>query len=158
MKYYPNSPYKISELNAISHLEQAADPSYYGKVKEVFDDFRIELYEKEPWRILASPWIRPEDIKFYEEIGINTFNLQAGDEEIEGLEDIVNAYIKGSYKGNLINLLRKKPFKTNGYINNDKLDSFLKKIMESPFKTCIFDCGRCGICEEFFKRIGEIDS
>jgi hypothetical protein len=116
------------------------------------------MYNTEPWRILSSPWIRPEDIKFYEEIGINVFNLQVGDEEIERLEDIVNAYIKRSYNGNLINLLRKKPSKTNSYINNDELASFLKRVKESPFKTCVFDCDRCGICKEFFKSMGKVTS
>ncbi|MDY6863687.1 MAG: hypothetical protein SV062_11970 [Thermodesulfobacteriota bacterium] len=152
-----NSPYRLSELIALSHMDENTDPSYYKKIKEIFDDFRIEVYEKEPWRIIASPWIRPEDIKVYEEIGINTLVLLAGEEDMEGLEDRVNAYIKRSYKGNLTDLLRKKPFKTKGYINNDKLESFLKKIRKGPFNTCIFDCDRCGICEEFFKLMGKID-
>lgn len=58
----------------------------------------------DPMLLISSPWIRPEDIKWYEQIGINTIKLVDRTSSTEDLKRIITAYIQERYKGNLADL------------------------------------------------------
>jgi len=61
---------------------------------------------EEPWKLLGlAGMIRPEDIDFYNELGIHTFKIAGRNKSSDWLELVVRAYAKRDYQGNLIDLL-----------------------------------------------------
>jgi len=59
---------------------------------------------KEPLNVIRSAWIRPEDLHYYEELGIDYFKIVDRSKDTNFLLNVVNAYINRSYKGNLADL------------------------------------------------------
>ncbi|MCU0287366.1 MAG: U32 family peptidase [Acidobacteria bacterium] len=104
--------------------------------------------------IMRMVWIRPEDIKYYVDAGINIFKLQGRQAVLRG--DPVRTteyYLKESFDGNLIELLDVfSP--TNSfvvYVDNKKLDDFIKPFVEKP-GFCKNDCTSCGYCDAYVKK------
>jgi collagenase-like PrtC family protease len=58
-----------------------------------------------PAELIKARWIRPEDVPDYEAIGIDCLKLVERFRGTESLIQIVNAYEKKSYTGNLVELL-----------------------------------------------------
>lgn len=58
----------------------------------------------EPWKLIASCWIRPEDLHYYKEAGINTVKLSERGIKTEYIQRIVEAYTVEKYEGNLMDL------------------------------------------------------
>lgn len=115
----------------------------------------------ESW--LRMRWIRPEDQKIYNKIGINYFKISGRTGSTEYLKEILEAYMSESYDNNLLRLW--KPLETiydGGLelshkhklnINNKKLDGFLDKWFEGKGWECENQmCGvTCKYCAEFAK-------
>ena len=59
----------------------------------------------EPTEFLKSLWIRPEDVHYYEEIGINWLKLVGRQMNSESIHRISKAYNLRRYDGNLLDLL-----------------------------------------------------
>ena len=55
---------------------------------------------------IKSPWVRPEDIKYYEEIGIEHFKITERGFPTDELVKRVKAYTDRKYNGNLIDLIQ----------------------------------------------------
>lgn len=64
---------------------------------------RLKLFR--PAELIKSRWIRPEDVSDYEVMGIDCLKLIERFRETESLVQIINAYERKSYKGNLVELL-----------------------------------------------------
>jgi len=60
---------------------------------------------EDPTNIIRAMWIRPEDIKVYEEIGISSFKLVERKESVNWIERAAKAYINRKYSGNLADLM-----------------------------------------------------
>jgi collagenase-like PrtC family protease len=61
---------------------------------------------REPVEILRSPWIRPEDLGFYEErFGIELFKLAGRQLPLKNIATMAAAYARGGYEGNFLDLL-----------------------------------------------------
>lgn len=97
-------PFSIYHYNCCSHASQ----------KEHFlKGFMVEYchprcyYQriKYPVNFIRSGWIRPEDMRHYEDVGINRLKLVDRGMSTRGILSIVNAYTKGYYDGNLLDLL-----------------------------------------------------
>jgi collagenase-like PrtC family protease len=58
----------------------------------------------DPLYFIRTAWIRPEDIKIYENIGIDRLKLVDRGMHTDAIALIVDAYSKGSYPGNLYDL------------------------------------------------------
>jgi len=79
---------------------------------------------KELVNFIRSDWIRPEDIHYYEEIGIDSLKLVDRAKFCnEVLLLAIDAYIKRSYNGNLADLI---PAYSTGYFVKDK-DFFISQ-------------------------------
>lgn len=116
----------------------------------------------EAW--LRMRWIRPEDQKLYNEIGINYFKLSGRTGTSNYLKYIMEAYMSESFDGNLLSLW--KPLETiyNGEselshehsvnIPNKKLDGFLDRWFNGDGWECENHmCGDdCKYCFEFAKK------
>jgi collagenase-like PrtC family protease len=59
----------------------------------------------EPTEFLRSPFIRPEDVSAYREIGIDIIKLSDRTEATEFLLKTARAYAEGKYEGNLFDLI-----------------------------------------------------
>ena len=58
-----------------------------------------------PIHVIKASWIRPEDIKLYEELGIHTFKLAERGLRSDALAAILKSYVAGKHTGNFIDLL-----------------------------------------------------
>ena len=112
---------------------------------------------------LKMNYIRPEDIKRYNEIGIDHFKLTGRTGSTAHLQEIMRAYMKESYDGNLLGLWKhletikeekEESFRPQVYIDNKKLDGFVDYWFENRNHICANEiCGEtCKYCDLFIKR------
>jgi len=116
---------------------------------------------------LKLKWIRPEDLKFYNNIGLNHFKITGRTGSSEYIKKTLKAYFDCSYDGNLIELW--KPLESikpgtkeseikNFYIDNKKLDGFIRmwtmKKPDGSYHKCDNEvCGEtCKYCNKFYER------
>ena len=137
------SPFKLSEETSLSHINPYRDYEYYRTVKETFLTLRKELFLKDPWRVIASPWVRPEDLGYYEALGIDCFIIMVG--EGSNISDLVGAYGNRKYEGNIISLIEEgDKFEKDIFLDSRWFDGFIDELEAG--KGCIRDCERCRIC------------
>jgi collagenase-like PrtC family protease len=91
---------------------------------------------EEPWRLIASGWIRPEDLKYYEEAGMNRIKLVDRIMKTDVLHRLIGAYSRQRYDGNLLDLF---PSRNNDYIAfQNKYRYKLFKYFFRPFQANVF--------------------
>jgi len=99
-----------------------------------------------PMGFIRSDWIRPEDVHYYEEIGIDSLKLVDRSMPTSDLARIIEAYANRRYDGNLLDILHvhfkrhleilsltMKDEQSPGdlvYVNNRDLDGFLDYFVE----------------------------
>lgn len=96
-------PFYMSHANLSAHSSQ----SQHISRGFVIDYCRMRCrYQQimEPVDFIRSSWIRPEDVRYYEDIGIDYFKIIDRAMTTEDILFIVEAYTKRDYKGNLIDL------------------------------------------------------
>lgn len=114
---------------------------------------------------LRLKWIRPEDLRYYNNIGLRHFKVTGRTGSSEYIIKTLKAYLDCDYNGNLIELW--KPLESikpgtkeseikNFYIDNKKLNGFIKIwTTKNPFTYHKCDnevCGEtCQYCERFYK-------
>ena len=130
----------------------------------------------EPVNFIRASWIRPEDLIYYEKIGINSFKLVDRAMHVEAIALAVEAYSKRSYRGNLydlfldeskslickkLNLFEKRKNYTQGLsglevcIDNTKLDGFIEHFLNTG---CRYkSCKKCGYCYKIAARTVRIE-
>jgi collagenase-like PrtC family protease len=82
-----------------------------------------------PSEILKSNFIRPEDLVFYEKMGIDLFKITGRSKPSSWLLEVVKAYLRRDYNGNLLRLLGTDPsleLEKWIYLSNKHLENFLK--------------------------------
>jgi collagenase-like PrtC family protease len=101
--------------------------------------------------LMRLSWIRPEDIHYYEKVGIRYFKLQ-GRQAVKTGDPAraVESYFKGRYDGNLMDLLELFGPHNNFrlHIDNKKLEGFIKPYVENE-NHCRNDCGTCRYCDHW---------
>lgn len=188
-----NCPYIHTHTAGLSHAS-----NINNQEKQAYADwclYRCQEYElKHLEEYIKSPWIRPEDVKEYEEIGIEHFKITERDFPTSELLKRVKAYSEGNYEGNLLDLiqghgwnkqekqkLEKKNLETLSkqeiieeickirglgcerkyprhiYIDNKKLEGFIKFFKEGHCKGNCLNCNYCKkIASEVITRQQEI--
>ncbi len=147
-----NCIYRMFHYNMI-----AGDP--HGAVNEVSANFYEQRCLSQQLRsfdnVLKLSWIRPEDLDYYEAVGIRHFKLQGRHTFKYGGDPVRTAecYFKGSHDGNLMDLLtmfaETTSFKVK--IDNKKLDGFIRPFAENDH-FCRRDCAVCGYCAGYAKK------
>lgn len=104
------------------HISRGGDDSY---IQCACNTKKLQY----PSQILRANFIRPEDIDFYRNVGINFFKISGRSKQPVWLPEVTEAYLGQSYAGNLIRLLGIDP-NINAerwiFINNSALNGFLE--------------------------------
>lgn len=124
-----NCPYIHTHTAALSHASDIKNEE-----KENYVDwclYKCQEYELNHLEeYIKSPWIRPEDIKEYIEIGIEHFKITERDFPTEEIVKRVKAYSQGYYEGNLLDLIQGHGWNKDDkkiFNNIDKLKMFNTK-------------------------------
>lgn len=168
-------PYSFYHNNMNSHKSQSGEGQ---KGKNYFYNLNrcTQFKYSKPEEIIKSRWIRPEDIAFYESIGIDTFKLVDRMRPTEWILNAVKAYLNREYKGNLAEILNLSTFIVNTipglykdikgiekhivngkpmdlipYIDNQKLDGFLDGYKNKNCKN--LDCDTCKYCNAITGKV-----
>lgn len=115
---------------------------------------RIFSQKKTYSDFLRCSWIRPEDVHVFEP-ELETIKLST--REAKYPHEIVEAYVNGSYDGNLLRLM--DPYHAFGFRPN-RIDnkSFPADWVTSGIAgKCAENCMHCGKCEEILKQVTKFD-
>lgn len=125
-------PYQINHGTGQSHASQKGNFS-----SDLYLDYNLLSCNyskiKDPAKLLASEWIRPEDIHVYEELARKTGNSRFSIKLLERtkttdfLIKVICAYTSRSYDGNLIDILT-WPSKKNALVIH-KLPMYIKAVL-----------------------------
>ncbi len=112
-----------------------------------------------PAEMLKGPWIRPEDLGLYEDLGIKEFKIAGREQGIDWILRGIRAYSQGSYAGDLNDLiagfdvvrpLGNVPIR----IDNQKLDGFLAGLVKHD---CHLGCLQCDYCDTWVPKAVTVD-
>lgn len=109
--------------------------------------------------IMEMCWVRPEDIRYYEKIGLNYFKIQGRHFLKTGdIVRVVRHYFEEKFDGNLIDLLylftEDRPVKFQ--IDNTRLDGFLDPFFKVE-GFCESNCMECKYCGSYLQNKSKID-
>lgn len=125
----------------------------------------IKARDTDPFNWLRTRFVRPQDLRLYNDIGINQFKVSGRTGTTEYIMKVLEAYASETFEGNLLELW--KPLDTiyNGKsevsydhvvnIETSLLDGFLEKRW---FRHPDFDCANelcgttCTYCERYYRR------
>ncbi len=141
-------PFRYSHYNLASHLSSLNQPRAPLFAPDFYFDKCINIRLRDPTQIIKSAWIRPEDLKEYEAIGIKNFKLSGRTKTVNWIIDCMRIYSKRSFEGNLLELLDcPQMLRYMFYIENEKLAGSIEK-----WKSCKKICNECGYCGALTKE------
>ncbi|MEI6732058.1 MAG: U32 family peptidase [archaeon] len=119
-----------------------------------------------PSEFLKIPWIRPEDLHLYDDLGVDTIKLDGRDRPLEYNLEKTRAFALGSFEGNLLYLLYNKfphdrraflmgEGKYRFFIDNKSLDGFLPAFFDKL--ECEDNCDSCRHCINYSEKFLEFD-
>lgn len=77
--------------------------------------------------LLKIPFIRPEDLKVYEDMGISSFEIMDRKKSTEWLVKVTNVYLNRSFRGNMMDLLPNPMLKeADSYTTKPRMKYFIK--------------------------------
>ncbi len=148
-------PFRAYHYNFGAHAtygEEYIIPEYYGSMCAL-----MKINDKR--NVLNAPWIRPNDMKFYMNLGVDRFKI-SGREMFSNKADMhkmVEVYNSYNYKGNLAYLFM--CFTDCAYseifnIDNDEsLDKYLKDVLNGNLTCNVNGCNDCMKCSQALKSI-----
>ncbi len=142
-------PFRYFHYNLASHLSSLNQPRSPLFAPDYYFDKCINIRLRNPTQIIKSPWIRPEDIKEYEAIGITCFKLSGRTKAVNWIIECMRSYSHRTFKGNLLEILDcPQMLRDMFYIENEKLEGSIEQ-----WKRCKKICNECGYCD---KRTQEV--
>lgn len=161
--------YKCGDIFYHMNLSSAKDNNLFKGDKNVASHTTIscQMYRLQNMEeYLKSPWIRPEDMAVYTNIGINMFKLDGRDKPMEYNLEVLDAYMKQEYNGNLLYLMQnyfpkdKAEIKKIGdndfwrlslFLDNKKLDGFIEGFSAKKVD-CSNGCDACQYCRMWQRK------
>jgi len=140
-------PFRYQHANLTSHF-YGVDRKV-GMLSDYYHDRCATMRVRNPTLIIKSPWIRPEDLKEYEKIGIHFFKIAGRTQPVNWIVRALRAYEERSFDGNLLELLDvTRELRDLFYVPNKELEGAIEK-----WKYCSRNCKECGFCEELTMRV-----
>jgi len=141
-------PFRYSHYNLASHLSSLIQPRSPLFAPDYYFDKCISIRLRDPTQIIKSAWIRPEDLKAYEAIGITDFKLSGRTKLVNWIIDCMRFYSQRSFKGNLLDILDCPQMLRDMYhIDSGKLEGSIEQ-----WKHCKKVCNECGYCDKLTKE------
>ncbi len=124
-------------------------------------NFCTQSRNKNPANWLRMCWIRPDDIHYYNEIGINNFKITGRTGTTNYIKKTLEAYMSQHFEGNLLSLW--KPLESikdnelenihSTYIDSQSLNGFIEN-WSCNRKNCANEvCGEtCTYCQDFYNE------
>lgn len=97
-------PFSIFHRNFSSHASQTDHPLRGFGIDWYTINCRYRLFTH-PEEFIKSNWIRPEDVRYYERVGIDSLKLLDRTRDTQNIIFTLKAYIERKFNGNLIDLL-----------------------------------------------------
>jgi collagenase-like PrtC family protease len=156
-------PLDLHHRNMVSHGSQEDHPCG-GFAPDYCKLACQHLKILRPAELIKARWIRPEDVPDYEAIGIDCLKLVERFRGTESLIQIVNAYEKKSYPGNLVKLLslpQQGAFLTpnleviqrTDLIEPDKMEEVMA-VLREPFPEKVYiDNSKLNGFLDYFKKV-----
>ncbi len=149
-------PVRDYHANFVSHSAECLDRGCYL-------DYSLakctQIKSTSPVELVKAPWIRPEDLSRYEEMGFTHFKLAGREKGGEWILRAVAAYAGRKYLGKLNDLVIGfdgiEPFGDFPIsLDNRRLEGFIDFFNT---KDCRLGCDGCAHCREWFNRAGRVD-
>jgi len=146
-------PYKINHdiLIALTHFDNRNTVNSAENINPLFGC--IDDYKHDFSKILKSPFIRPDDVYYYEEY-IDTIKIAGRMKDPITMMDIIDAYIHRSYAKNLLVLNDSQGSLSEEYfIFNDLIPKQFVEIVTMCDKHCI-TCNYCnGLINNIYQKL-----
>lgn len=148
---YKNCAYKMFHYNHESHCT----PENTSQTIKDYYFNRCSMQKAGSLEnVIRLNWIRPEDLKYYNEVGIFYLKIQGRQNVLKG--DVVTAlkhYMDEDFEGNLFDLITIfAPYNAfQPYIDNKKLEGFVKRFFEDPY-FCQNLCDTCNYCKQYAQK------
>jgi len=98
--------------------------------------------------IIKAPWIRPEDLDIYKNLGVHSIKLGGRTFPTKELIRIIDAYAIGRFDKNLWDLIAPHlPVYVDNSALNGFIDFFVKKNID-----CNSQCGKCKYCDDIAQK------
>ncbi|RZN40925.1 MAG: U32 family peptidase [Methanophagales archaeon ANME-1-THS] len=141
-------PFRFSHYNLASHLSSLYQPRTPLFAPDFYFDKCIAIRLRDPTQIIKSGWIRPEDLKAYEAIGIKDFKLSGRTKTVNWIIDCMRVYSKRSFTGNVLDILDcPQMLRYLFCIENEKLEGSIDQ-----WQVCKKICHACGYCDTLTKE------
>ena len=159
-------PIRQYHANMISHSAESVQGRYYVD----YCYYKCSVARgTDPVQYLRSPWIRPEDIECYEDLGIDFFKVAGREKMGDGpsshtdwIADVARAYSSRRCADVRVLLVGIQSIETpfgasieapRVTIRSAKLDGFLQFFQDGH---CAMDCPACVHCESWAERAVEV--
>lgn len=139
-------PFRQTHFNILSHCSNEHELQF----SNLIDGNSCTPYLRENRRYFFQiPFVRPEDLSEYRGI-VDIFKLTTRSLGTRDIENQLEAYSRGKYDGNLLDLLDMGIFDSDKYvpyINNAKLSrlNFFENMQHCPH-----NCDQCTNCDQYF--------
>ena len=126
--------------NSHSHITSTSHSCEYDKKQSIFTiiPHSAECMLRKlnnPIEIVKAPYIRPEDVHYYEDLGVDMLKICDRHTRTEIMEHRVKAYIKRNYNGNLLDLIGQKSERKSDEINQEEFQKLLMQSEDCAKKT-----------------------
>lgn len=158
--HFKYNHYCVASTGAQSHLYGGAGRPY----NQYYLNWCFLKKLRDPAEFLKSPWIRPEDLSLWTDVGIRYFKVAGRGQDEAALVRLCRSYLAGHYSGNLLELLgwpHWRAFRDNPdgsrladlevVLDNDRLEGFLDYFAGKK-PNCRLGCDRCGHCPAWARR------
>jgi collagenase-like PrtC family protease len=150
-------PIRQYHINLVSHSNESMELGTYVDYPLMWCSREKAL---DAGQMLKSPWIRPEDLGAYEELGIDEFKLGGREMDREWVERAAHAYAARRYDGDLNDLIlgfdHLEPYgKIPVRIPNRALDGFIGFFAKKH--DCRIGCRDCRYCDDYAREHARLD-
>lgn len=148
-------PFRHAHFNLFSHITSSRSTllSAQSRSTGIFSDYYfdkcIAIRVRDPAQLVRSPWVRPEDVREYESLGIEHFKIAGRANAVNWIIKCMEAYARRSFKGNLLELIDcPSELSYLFYLENELFEGSIKQ-----WQGCKKRCGECCYCDDLTANV-----